>query len=196
MKPWKQLFISTSLEILPEHLDGRQPHISFGLKQSTRPLGREENFAAWLGGSIDVNPPDGVICWDFERLQIQFNFLRIQKRPPSIKRAGSSRARSESLDSMLLDIPEDNVGLRGTRLDYLENVVDGLRTLPSQISSYFPMTIGSDSRLSNPKKRLGSPPTEGTDVAREWINAHITHPYPTNEEQLQLMLRTGLKEGG
>lgn len=138
MKPWKQLFISTSLEILPEVLDDRQPHISFGLKHSTQPLGRQEDFAAWLGGTIDVNPPDGVVCWDFERLQIQFNFLRIRRRPPSILRARSSRAGSESLDPMLLDFPEDNTGLCGTRLDYLENMVGGLRALPDQISSYFP----------------------------------------------------------
>jgi hypothetical protein len=42
------------------------------------------------------------------------------------------------------------------------------------------------------KKRRGNLPKNVTDVLRQWLHAHMDHPYPTEEEKLQLMDRTRL----
>ncbi len=161
------------------------------MKQSTQPLGLKEDFAAWLGGSIDVKPPDGVICWDFEKLHIQLNILQTPKRTVDIKRARDSRAGSGPVDMMLFGISENTTALREKRLERLENVVQGLRALPNQISSGFRLAI--DSRLwpSNQNRRLKRSPLEITGIVREPSN-----PSPTyDKENPQFMLQTRLTEG-
>ncbi|KAK9467816.1 Homeodomain-related protein [Lipomyces arxii] len=42
------------------------------------------------------------------------------------------------------------------------------------------------------KKRRGNLPKHVTDILRNWLNAHVQHPYPTEDEKLMLMQQTGL----
>ncbi|KAK9451679.1 homeobox KN domain-containing protein [Limtongia smithiae] len=42
------------------------------------------------------------------------------------------------------------------------------------------------------KKRRGNLPKHVTDILRSWLNGHVHHPYPTEEEKGMLMRRTGL----
>ncbi|KAK9257025.1 homeobox KN domain-containing protein [Lipomyces tetrasporus] len=42
------------------------------------------------------------------------------------------------------------------------------------------------------KKRRGNLPKHVTDILRNWLNAHVQHPYPTEEEKTMFMQQTGL----
>lgn len=44
-----------------------------------------------------------------------------------------------------------------------------------------------------PRKRRGNLPKETTDKLRAWFMAHLTHPYPTEDEKQELMRQTGLQ---
>jgi len=46
---------------------------------------------------------------------------------------------------------------------------------------------------SKQRKRRGNLPKETTDKLRAWFMAHLTHPYPTEDEKQKLMRRTGLQ---
>lgn len=43
------------------------------------------------------------------------------------------------------------------------------------------------------RKRRGNLPKETTDKLRAWFVAHLTHPYPTEDEKQDLMRQTGLQ---
>ncbi|KAE8454237.1 hypothetical protein EG329_005162 [Mollisiaceae sp. DMI_Dod_QoI] len=43
------------------------------------------------------------------------------------------------------------------------------------------------------RKRRGNLPKETTDKLRAWFFAHLTHPYPTEDEKQDLMRQTGLQ---
>ncbi|RFU78139.1 homeodomain-containing [Trichoderma arundinaceum] len=43
------------------------------------------------------------------------------------------------------------------------------------------------------RKRRGNLPKETTDKLRTWFVAHLTHPYPTEDEKQELMRQTGLQ---
>ena len=76
---------------------------------------------------------------------------------------------------------------------------------PRHSTSFFPETYGS-SYGSMPgnmsyqpmnddgrhKKRRGNLPKHTTDLLRSWLQQHIDHPYPTEEEKQYLMGQTGL----
>lgn len=42
------------------------------------------------------------------------------------------------------------------------------------------------------KKRRGNLPRQVTEILRQWLNEHIEHPYPTDEQKQELMKLTGL----
>lgn len=50
----------------------------------------------------------------------------------------------------------------------------------------------SDQQSPQGKKRRGNLPRQVTDILRSWLNAHVQHPYPTDEEKAELMKQTGL----
>ena len=50
--------------------------------------------------------------------------------------------------------------------------------------------MGNDSKQ---RKRRGNLPKETTDKLRAWFVAHLTHPYPTEDEKQDLMRQTGLQ---
>lgn len=52
------------------------------------------------------------------------------------------------------------------------------------------MGLVSDSKQ---RKRRGNLPKETTDKLRAWFMAHLTHPYPTEDEKQELMRQTGLQ---
>lgn len=43
------------------------------------------------------------------------------------------------------------------------------------------------------RKRRGNLPKETTDKLRAWFLAHLSHPYPTEDEKQELMRQTGLQ---
>lgn len=42
------------------------------------------------------------------------------------------------------------------------------------------------------KRRRGNLPKQVTDLLRAWLNEHLHHPYPTEDEKQMLMAQTGL----
>lgn len=42
------------------------------------------------------------------------------------------------------------------------------------------------------KRRRGNLPKQVTDLLRSWLNDHLHHPYPTEDEKQMLMNQTGL----
>ena len=44
-----------------------------------------------------------------------------------------------------------------------------------------------------PRKRRGNLPKETTDKLRAWFLAHLSHPYPTEDEKQDLMHQTKLQ---
>lgn len=47
-------------------------------------------------------------------------------------------------------------------------------------------------RTLDRKRRRGNLPKQVTDLLRSWLNDHIHHPYPTEDEKQMLMAQTGL----
>ncbi|KAA8904396.1 homeobox KN domain-containing protein, partial [Sphaerosporella brunnea] len=41
-------------------------------------------------------------------------------------------------------------------------------------------------------RRRGNLPKQVTDLLRNWLNKHLHHPYPTEDEKQMLMSQTGL----
>ncbi|KAF8466693.1 Homeodomain-like protein [Kalaharituber pfeilii] len=62
----------------------------------------------------------------------------------------------------------------------------------SQVHPLHPSPEYNQSARINPKRRRGNLPKQVTDTLRSWLNSHITHPYPTEEEKQQLCQMTGL----
>jgi hypothetical protein len=52
--------------------------------------------------------------------------------------------------------------------------------------------MGQDGK-SGGRKRRGNLPKETTDKLRAWFVGHLHHPYPTEDEKQDLMVRTGLQ---
>lgn len=56
-----------------------------------------------------------------------------------------------------------------------------------------PVDPGVDHEQGRPgKRRRGNLPKPVTDLLRGWLNDHLNHPYPTEEEKQMLMAQTGL----
>jgi hypothetical protein len=49
-----------------------------------------------------------------------------------------------------------------------------------------------DSGDSKQRKRRGNLPKETTDKLGRWFSAHLSHPYPTEDEKQAMMRETGL----
>jgi hypothetical protein len=134
-KLWPQLSLSTLLDVPRTKMANRQPDISIAIKRGTEPQMLQTGLRALLVENVDIRPPESVLCADFERLQIQFNFLSTHdKQPPAVKRIKSGSAQSEEVDEMVFDHSPD---VRGSHLEELEDVVGGLKSLSDTIKSSF-----------------------------------------------------------
>jgi hypothetical protein len=112
-----------------------RPDISIAIKRGTEPRMLQIGPRALLVENVDIRPPESVLCAEFERLQIQLNFLSTQdKQPSAAKRIKSGSAESEEMDEMLFDLSSD---ARRSHLEELEDVVGGLKSLSDTIKSSF-----------------------------------------------------------
>mgnify|MGYP003634963484 FL=1 len=138
-KQWAQLCLSASPECLSDVPSFRVPQLSIHLNNSTKPSDHEEDLAAWIG-NIDVNPPSGVVCAQFERLHVSFNFVPIRDSKVVNVPAPSPLIRPQSPDIMLLDLPIDDtvpMALQQAGTHRLEQAVESLKGLPGQVASCF-----------------------------------------------------------
>jgi hypothetical protein len=121
------------LDIPQIKMANRQPDISIAIKRGTEPQMLQAGPRALLVENVDIRPPESVLCADFERLQIQFNFLSTHDKQPPAKKIKSGSATSEE-DEMLFDLSSD---AHGSHLEELEDVVGGLKSLSDTIKSNF-----------------------------------------------------------
>jgi hypothetical protein len=134
-KLWPQLSLSTLLDVPRTKMASRQPDISIAIKRGTEPQMLQTGLRALLEENVDIRPPESVLCADFERLQIQFNFLSTQdKQSAAAKRVKSGSADPEEVDKMLFDLSSD---ARGSHLEGLEDAVGELKSLSDTIKSIF-----------------------------------------------------------
>ncbi|PBP16804.1 putative BEL1-like homeodomain protein 8 [Diplocarpon rosae] len=201
LKLWQQLFLSTSLDLFPEALNTRQSQLSILLKDTVQSQGDREEQAAWLGGNIDLKPPDSVVCWEFERLHVRLDFMRIQRVPPKIKDLAS--ANEESFAEMLSDVPVESIAFPTNHLELLESAANDLKVLPEKMANYFgiinaaesesrPWTLGKNVEgieegsiasiissgkifvAENPKDRNGKFSVKVVETIRTWLVSHYS----------------------
>ncbi|KAK2625361.1 hypothetical protein QTJ16_005730 [Diplocarpon rosae] len=219
LKLWQRLFLSTSLDLFPEAPNTRQPQISILLQDTVQPQGTREEQAAWLGGSTDLKPPDSVVCWEFERLHVRLDFLRIQRVPQNMKDLAS--ANEELFAEMLFDVPVESIAFPTNHLELLESAANELKILPEKMANYFGFVNAAESEsrpwtldkivesikegsiasiiasgkifvAENPKDRKGRFSVKVVETVRTWLVSHPSCPYPTAKEKQQIMVQTGL----
>lgn len=59
-----------------------------------------------------------------------------------------------------------------------------------RVGEFGGMAMSGDNKQ---RKRRGNLPKETTDKLRSWFMAHLSHPYPTEDEKQELMRQTGLQ---
>jgi len=165
--------------------------------------------------NIDVKSPDNTLCASFERLQIQFNFLPVQKKLLQAKRLKPDVVESRQ-DMMMLDLQEQpNDDLR-----VLENVVgDMFQDLSNSMLRCFdwaaPQSLNlqtdtvqyskqrSNGTVNNSPEagyrqqhgvKRGAFPPEVTNILKTWIRTHSNSLSATKEDMQELMNKTGLQK--
>ncbi|KAG4443375.1 hypothetical protein IFR05_001164 [Cadophora sp. M221] len=199
------------------------PHLSILLNNSIKPPEHEGGLAAWIGDT-DVKAPPGVTCVEFERMQVQLNFTSVPISPV-VQAPETSAAESESLGDMLLDSPVETTAGKKFDGNILDQAVEGLKGLPSQVAGYFerlntdllddqlllkppptattsnliprgnypPMELsGRSERNDGPSKGRRKLPRKAVEVLDAWAATHRDNMYPTKEEKIQLIVKTGL----
>jgi Homeobox KN domain len=48
---------------------------------------------------------------------------------------------------------------------------------------------------ATPGKRRGNLPKESKEKLKQWLNSHVDHPYPTEEEKKELAAEAGMTMG-
>ena len=90
---------------------------------------------AWVLDTFDIKPPDSVLCAEFERMQIQFDFLEIRKKTKPIKRVKTNAEQFDIEEEMLLDLAPSFKG--HGNVDELVHAVARMGDLPTVISRCF-----------------------------------------------------------
>jgi hypothetical protein len=151
----------------------------------------------WLLGKVIVNPPDAVLCAEFERLQLTLD-LGVEQE------GGSSKSKRAKTGAKALLAPTvdlcDQPANKDTPLDGLEFFVDKLsQPLVKSVEACFTPSIAGpgifkQSGVLTPKtgNRL---PQEPVKKLKTWLESHYTNIYPTKEERLRLLEDTGLTSG-
>lgn len=158
---WSQLSLSTSLEIPQSHQATESAtdlsiYISHGTSSAKTPP------KSWLLDNIDFKPPETVLYAEFERLELQLGFQRIQNASRTTsKRVKSCPPDPDPPDLMLLDYTS---GLEEEALPTcVENVVAVLRyELSNSIAECF-----GGFKVNNP----GNTPKLLNKILRPWDDA-------------------------
>jgi hypothetical protein len=198
------------------------PGLSININHGTEmpaPLARNR---AWILDTFDIKPPDSVLCAEFERLQIRFDFLEIRKKAKRAKKNEPAVADDYIEEEMLLDDPGVSFSPHGN-MGELAHVVEAMGDLSSRVEQCFqpPLGFGEDPDLlqrhplqlphqnqifaapnlvqdiakSDCEKDRGKNrrhPQVAIDILNAWFQAHADKPYPSKEEKSELARKTGL----
>lgn len=220
---WSHLFLSTSLDILQSDDIHGEPApdfsitINHGLEISTPQPQRR----AWVLDTFDIKPTDSVLCAEFERLQIQFDFLGIQEKAKRVKRTKTDTAETDIEEEMLLGFASE-VDTKG-HTNELTHIVEEMKGLSGTIALLFEPLLGScgepdllqHSLLTSldQARVLPSPgpvqdiicpnenvlsgkgrsfPKAVTEILNAWFEEHKENPNPSKEGKLEIGRKTGL----
>lgn len=137
------LSLSASLDVWQnDGSAGPAPDVSINFNYGLEIPTPQTQHRAWVLDNFDIKPPDSVLCADFERMQIQFNFLQILKKPKRVKRVKLDAGEIEVQDEMLLDAARDP-GTYGY-LDGLAHTVAMMGSLSSIVEQCFDQKLDFD----------------------------------------------------
>jgi hypothetical protein len=135
-KLWSHLSLSASLD--PGPIDSSAdsiPDLSININRGLDTPMQQARQRAWELDTFDIVPPETVLCAEFERMQIQFDFLDVRKKPKRVKTVQSGSTELDIEAEMLLDSAMDSV-VQGS-FDELAHNVDRMRGLPGLIRGFF-----------------------------------------------------------
>jgi hypothetical protein len=135
-KLWSHLSLSASLNPGPIGSSADSvPDLSINLNHDLDTPMQQARQRAWELDTFDIKPPDSVLCAEFERMQIQFDFLDIRKKPKRVKTVKSGSTELDIEAEILLDSAVDSVAQWG--IGELGHTVDRMRGLPGLIQGFF-----------------------------------------------------------
>jgi hypothetical protein len=135
-KLWSHLSLSASLD--PGPIDSSAasgPDLSINISRGLDTPMQEARQRALKLDTLDIKPPESVLCAEFERMQIQFDFLDVRKKPKRVKTVKSGSTELDIEAVMLLDSAVDSV-VQGD-FDEFAHTVDRMRGLPGLIQGFF-----------------------------------------------------------
>jgi hypothetical protein len=136
LKLWSLLSLSASLDLwqsdgTADSVRDLSINVNHGLQTPTPPTRHQ----AWVLDTFDIKPPDNVLCVEFERMQIQFDFLEIRKKAKPIKKVKANAEQFAIEEEMLLDLAPSFKG--HGNVDELAHAVARMGDLPTLISRCF-----------------------------------------------------------
>jgi hypothetical protein len=111
------------------------PDLSININHGLETRTPHSRNRAWELDNFDIKPPDSVLCAQFERVQIRFEFLEIPKKAKCVKRAKPDTTKFDAEEEMLLDF-ELTLGTH-REMDELAHVVEEMRGLSGLIARCF-----------------------------------------------------------
>lgn len=135
-KLWSHLSLSASLDPWPIDSSADSiPDLSININRGLDTPMQQARHRVWELDTFDIKPPESVLCAEFERMQIQFDFLDVRKKPKRVKTVPSGSTELDIEAEMLLDSAVDSV-VQGD-FDELTHTVDRMRGLPGLIQGFF-----------------------------------------------------------
>jgi hypothetical protein len=184
---------------------------------------QQTGHRAWDLDTFDIKPPDSVLCAEFERLQIRFDFCEIHKKAKRATIGHTVVADNDVNEVMLLELNVDFSPLES--IDELTKCVKIMGDLPSMIEQCFQPLLGSGvdpdllqqylSNSSNQDLTFAAPdpvqriaksdvksgrgqsrrhPQAAIEILGAWLQAHADKPYPSKDEKSELARKTGLSK--
>lgn len=131
----------------------------------------------YIHASHSLNSFNNLTKWD---RQLQFyNQTQMAPRHDSISSISSSS--SSSISSMVSTLSSSG-----------SSPTHHHTSPPTMVPPPNTTTTTNNTNTTNNKKRRGNLPKQVTEILRSWLDSHIQHPYPTDEEKSELMKQTGL----
>jgi hypothetical protein len=143
-KLWSQLSLSASLDIWQNDDPAKIARdLSININHGMEPPIPQTRNRAWALDNFDMKPPESVLCAEFERMQVQFNFLDVREQAKPVKRVKADIGGFDIQEAMLLELaPESDTN--GTTNE-LEHAVEGMKGLPGPMERFFESWPGSAS---------------------------------------------------
>ncbi|KAH8754680.1 hypothetical protein F5882DRAFT_469304 [Hyaloscypha sp. PMI_1271] len=190
---WSLLSLSASLDLwqsdgTADSVRDLSINVNHGLQTPTPPT----RHRAWVLDTFDIKPPDNVLCVEFERMQIQFDFLEIRKKAKPIKKVKTNAEQFDIEEEMLLDLAPSFKG--HGNVDELAHAVARMGDLPTLISRCFEPKLEIWDELGIVQKSPLPYSTQQKDPPIAGLEKYIIEQNG-KVNGMEIMNRTGLRRG-